>query len=180
MNCTQWEERLSLYIGGDLSSHDAAEVERHLAECAGCQLFASGLRSALNLLSDAHEEAPAPAHFAAVRARVLEQLERERTPFWRPRWIYGLAAALAMLLIAVAVRPARRIASPRPPEVAVARPIEQPLPEAPPVTPRRPTHARRNPPAQKPAASETVTVRLVTDNPDVVLYWISESKGETK
>ena len=28
--------------------------------------------------------------------------------------------------------------------------------------------------------SETVLMKIETDNPDVVIYWIAETKGETK
>ncbi len=241
MNCTDWEERLALYAGGDLPAAKAVEVERHLAECAGCQLFASGLREGLELLQGAHEEVPAPAHFAAVRARVLAQLERERRPFWRRAWVYGLVAAAAAIWMAVAVRPSRWVVPP-PPVVAVVNgpnPLKAgPQAESPmPLTsavgrtpwsaadalaglPRiasdldsvgesgtrasradqgvRPTinaesqrkwhwaeslpHKTALPRQRKPRArvvpGEALLVRMVTDNPDVVIYWISETRGE--
>ncbi|SPE32115.1 conserved hypothetical protein [Candidatus Sulfopaludibacter sp. SbA6] len=177
MNCTDWEERLALYAGGDLAPAKAAEVEHHLAECAGCQLFASGLRAGLELLQDAHDEALDPAHFAAVRSRVRAQLERERRPFWRRAWIYGLVPVAAALMVAVAVRPSRWIA-PQPPEVAM---VHQPAAVdpwgVPPIPPAQPARVRRKP-RPKVEPGEPVLVRLVTDNPDVVIYWISERRGE--
>jgi anti-sigma factor RsiW len=172
MNCMDWEERLALYAGGDLAPSTAAEVERHLAECAGCQLFASGLKASLELLRDAHEDALNPAHFAAVRSRVVAQLERERRPFWRRAWVYGLAVAAAALLLAIAVRPSRFVV-PRPPEVAMIHPPAVAIP----VPPPRPPRTTRKP-RPKVEPREPVLVRLVTDNPDVVIYWISETKGE--
>ena len=172
MNCTDWEERLALYAGGDLAAEQAAEVERHLADCAGCQMFASGLRASLELLEGAHEEVPEPAHFAAVRYRVRAQLERERRPLWRRAWAYGFAAVAAALLVAVAVRPSRWVA-PLPPQVAMVQPPAAPLPSVAP----RPVHVRRKP-HPKVEPGEPVMVRLVTDNPDVVIYWIAERKGE--
>jgi hypothetical protein len=33
---------------------------------------------------------------------------------------------------------------------------------------------------QAPQPSETVVLKIETDNPDVVIYWIAETKGETK
>jgi len=172
MNCTGWEERLGLYAGGDLAPLQAAEVEHHLAECAGCQLFASGLKASLELLRDAHGEALDAAHFAAVRARVVAQLAHERRPLWRRAWVYRLAAVAAALLVGVAVRPSRWVA-PRPPEVAMVHPpvAVQPVP------PPRPVRVRHKP-RSKAAPGEQVLVRLVTDNPDVVIYWISETRGE--
>lgn len=177
MNCSDWEERLALYAGRDLSPEQAVEVESHLMECAGCQLFASGLRGALELLEEAHQEAPGAGHFTAVRSRVLAQVKRERRPFWRRGWGYGLTAAAVAILVAVTVRPGRWVA-PGPPEVALAHP---PAPRVvagtPPVTVAARPHAVRK---QHPraVAPEPVLVRLVTDNPDVVIYWISERRGD--
>ncbi len=174
MNCRDWEERLALYAGGDLPAAQAAEVESHLAECAGCQLFASGLKEGLVLLQEAHQEAPAAAAFTAVRSRVLVQLERERRSFWRRAWVYGFAMVAAALLVAVAVRPARWM-TPQPPEVAVIHPPVPPaLPGPTHQQPRRARHRSR----PNVAPSEPVLVRLVTDNPDLVIYWISERRGD--
>ncbi len=83
MNCAHWEERIALYAGGDLPAAEAAEVERHLGDCPGCQLFASGLKESLQLLQGIHQEEIAPAHFAAVRARVMARLEGSLQPWWR-------------------------------------------------------------------------------------------------
>jgi len=174
MNCADWEERIALYAGSDLGPAKAAEVERHLAECAGCQMFAGGLKASLGLLRDAHGEALDAAHFAAVRSRVVAQLAHERRPLWRRAWVYGLAAVAAALLVALALRPSRWVA-PRPPEVAMVRPPAAATVR--PTPPPRPVRARHKP-RPKVAPGEPVLVRLVTDNPDVVIYWISETRGE--
>jgi anti-sigma factor RsiW len=75
MKCSDWEERIALHAGRDLPPAEAAEVERHLRECAGCQVLASGLQQSLALLKEAHHEPLAAAHFLAVRARVVAELE---------------------------------------------------------------------------------------------------------
>jgi anti-sigma factor RsiW len=196
MNCREWEERLALYAGDDLAGPDALEVERHVAGCPGCQVAASGFKQAMETLREAHADEPPDAAFAAVRARVIGTLANERRPVWR-RWAYALAAAAAVVLaVGVWVRP-----SPAPP-VAIVRPPERPVearsvgqsPEstggpdrvAKAVAPRRVRHgatrrlravagAHEN---RAPAPRETVEVRLVTDNPDVVILWIAETRGE--
>ena len=48
-------------------------------------------------MREAHQEPIAPAHYAAVRARVLAELGRERRPLWRHAWAWGLAAAMAVV-----------------------------------------------------------------------------------
>jgi anti-sigma factor RsiW len=168
MNCGDWQERIALYAGGDLEPSEAQAVERHVAECAGCQMLLSGLRQSLELLREAHGEPVEEAHFAAVRARVLAELERGRTRTWRFAWVYAMAAA-AVVLLAVAMTPRteQRLALPVPhaptaPAIAKVG-VKAPLP-------------RR----QVTDPSETVLMKIETDNPDVVIYWIAETKGETR
>ncbi|HYW42751.1 MAG TPA: zf-HC2 domain-containing protein [Bryobacteraceae bacterium] len=186
MNCRDWEERLALYAGDDLAPAERAAVERHLGECAGCQVFLSGLKAGIDTLREAHEDGPSEAHLAAVRARVLADLRHRR----RSRaWAWAVATVAAVLLLLVAVRPGRKEAPPVP-VVAVSRPpapveIERPRPRQP---VRRVRHVvARNrvrtpllasPPPNEPA--EPLVVKLITDDPDVVIYLISGGKGEPK
>ncbi len=44
MNCAEWQERIALHAGGDLTQGEAEPVERHVAECPGCQVFWSGMK----------------------------------------------------------------------------------------------------------------------------------------
>jgi hypothetical protein len=202
MNCRDWEERLALYQGGDLPRHEAVQVERHLADCLGCQLFHSGLKEAQELLQELHREPLAPAHFAAVRARVLSELERERRPagqtitsgllaFWRSGWGLGfaeVAAALLVMLVARPVLPPVRQPSKQVPAVsgkavapAVLPPVSPNPNEASPV--RAGTQGahvtRRIRPRQTHAQSpEPVLIKMVPDNPDVVIYWIADTRGD--
>ena len=168
MNCVEWEERIALYAGGDLAAADARAVERHVAECAACQVLLSGLRESLALVRDAHREPVEAAHFAAVRARVLAELERAPARRWRWAWLPAPAAAAAMILaIVMWPRPELRLALPVPSTPAAPAVAKVVLPPTPP--PRR---------AAQP--TETVVMQIETNNPDVVIYWIAESKGETR
>jgi hypothetical protein len=176
MNCRDWEERIALWAGGDLSAAEAGGVERHVAGCEDCRRFAEGVRQSLGVLREAHEEPIAPAHFAAVRARVIGELEGARAPWWRRSWVYGFCAAAAVTVLLMA--PLRPGPAPPPPRVALVRPPAPVVEKA--ISPphaaklRRPLRASRKP---VPSKSEPLVVKLLTDDPDVVIYWIAD-QGE--
>jgi anti-sigma factor RsiW len=178
MNCSDWEERIALHAGGDLPPAETANVERHLRECAGCQVLASGLQQSLALLKEVHDEPLAPAHFSAVRARVMAELEQKRRPLWAWAWSFGLAAATVALLVMLALRPGRTpehrapaVAVNHPPVVTASEPVVPPPPHrrvrrrvvVPPIVPDTPT-------------PEPLIVKLQTDDPNVVIYWIADRK----
>ncbi len=183
MRCREWEERIALRAGGDL---DDQAVERHLQECAECREFAAGLRESLELLRGTHAEEIPAAAFTAVRARVMARLAR---PWWKRAWVY--AAAAVVLLAAAGIgwhRPGRA------PDVGQALPPANQQPsggaghrlsppvigwQAKPPAPHRVRLAgdkKRSPAPHRPA--ETILVKIETGNPDVVIYWIAETKGE--
>ncbi|HEY1341088.1 MAG TPA: anti-sigma factor [Bryobacteraceae bacterium] len=184
MNCGNWEERIALYLGGDLDAAEGADVERHLAECVGCQVFASGMKDTLALLRDVHREEIAPAHFTAVRARVLDRLAGGR----KRSWVWGLAAAAALaVVLALAIAP-RGVRQPQ--HVAVVTPAPPPPPPrveaqivrakvAPRPRPRRRVAmAKAGPKVQAPPAAEPLVVKMETSDPNVIIYWQVDSRGE--
>jgi anti-sigma factor RsiW len=188
MNCKECEDRLALYLGGDLPRDEAALVERHFGECPGCQVFASGLKEAQALLQESHREPLAAAHFAAVRARVLAELERERRPFWKRGWVFGFAAvAAALLVIASALLPQARSRLAPVTKVQPSVVAREHLPaqvesatkqgdEGVPSGSGGPPHKRRVRP--RVVVGEPVLIKVVSDNPDVVIYWIADTRGD--
>jgi len=161
MHCKDWEERLALHVGGDLPADESSAVERHLAVCSGCQVLWSGMKQSLELLQGAHAEPLPPASYTAVRGRVLAELAAGRRTWWR--WAAALAALAALLL----VWPERRV--PPLPPVALAHPPRPPL--------YQPSHGRKGVvPGHrpKPVLRQPLLVRLVTDDPDIVIYWIAD------
>ena len=172
MNCVEWEERVALYAGGDLAPRDVQAVEQHVAECAGCQMLLSGLRESLALVREAHSEPIESAHFAAVRARVLAEIEGGRVRWWRYAWALAAAAAGVVLLAVLWPRTEEHLAlhTPAAPTAPAIARVELPR------VPAR-VHPVRSAAAEP---AETVLMKIETDNPDVVIYWIAESKGDTK
>ena len=161
MNCVEWQERIALHAGGDAAPDEAATVERHLGECAGCQIFWSGMKESLAALSEVHAELPEAAHFAAVRARVIGEIEGSRRGWRRLAW---LSAVAATAVLAVALWPSGT-------EIPAAPRMMASIPSAPLViSPARPTHVAR----VRPEKREPLTIRLQTSDPNIVIYWIAE------
>jgi anti-sigma factor RsiW len=185
MNCVDWEERIALYAGGDLPPAGVQAVERHVAECAGCQTLLNGLRQSLALVREVHREPVEEAHFAAVRARVLAELGAPARR-WGFAWGFAIAAAALVLSIAMWPRPVRKTVT----QALVPAPIvhdggADTQAPGPPVL--RPARARRRAgpggPARTrgsapPQPAEPMVVKLITNDPDVVIYWITSTKGE--
>ena len=109
MSCVDWEERVALYAGGDLPAGEAAELERHLSGCAACREALESQGRALALLREAHAALLPASAYTAVRARVLERLERRPSPVWRRVWV-GVGAMAVVALVFVAIP--RRVQTP--------------------------------------------------------------------
>ena len=149
-------------------------------------------------------------HYAAVRGRVLAELAKSprRGLVWPWAWAAALAVAAAAVLMVVMMKPAAVPATVLPRVVAVAPPAhtrgnDRSLTVA---APKRigvgragtPAHVERAAlPAieeQKPIMADAATptppaaaedspvrmVQLATDDPNVVIYWLFEEKGEER
>jgi hypothetical protein len=191
MSCQEWEERIALHAGGDLSLAEAAAVEHHLAGCAPCRETAAAYGWGLDLLREAHREPLPEAHFAAVRARVLAELGTARQPVWRRPWAWVLAAGAAAVLAALVFAPARQQPVPRIAAAQPAPPAMAPAFSQPPAGPTRVARARRiarvrsstreSAVARQPGngpSDEPLLIKLYTDDPNVIIYWIADRKGE--
>jgi len=174
MNCREWEERIALHAGGDLPHGEAAGTEAHLQDCPSCREFAAEMGVHGAWMREVHRELPAAADFAAVRAGVLKRLERKQRPAaWGLVWAGGLTALAAMFLLLwhssrrEPARPAPQVAVARSPVPTVENPLTRPA--------RRRHRAHVVRPKQTP---EPLLVKLITDDPDVVIYLVVDSKGD--
>lgn len=135
---------LLMYVAGELSLRDHAEVERRLAGDAALAARADQLRAAHESVSamlsklDASDALPVDESIAvrnvaqAIRQRQARSAgaDRVQTPAarghktWNARWVVGLGAAAAVAAIAVLVVPhgGGRNTDPSPPKMAAADP----------------------------------------------------------
>ncbi len=165
MNCNYWEEQVALHAENDLPLTDRAAAERHLAECAACRQFLEELKQSLAALRAAHAEPLDASAFTAVRARVLDRIDRarRRPPSWLG-WIGALAAAATVLITLLLPRPVPppNLVAPPQPVLAPPAPVIAPAPKA--------VSGRKRKSATRP---EPLMVKLITDDPNVVIYWIT-------
>ena len=167
MTCQECELRLA-------EGEFGAAVEDHLLECAECRALAAELRE----------------NTIALRAMREDELRFEAAPLKRrhraPMWVAAAAAALVLLTLGL---PRHRWEVPLPPPPVVAGvPAPTPVvaaaaPVATAVTRKRAHRAAtvRERVAPKPAQpEETFMVKMLTPDPDVVVYWIVEPKEKAE
>jgi hypothetical protein len=192
MTCEAYEALIALHVDGDLPTEEAVGLDAHLAACASCQSFAGVLREGQAALRDLGQEDVDAAALAAVRWRVTQSLDEARPARrFAPVWAFPAAAAVAALAVLLLGRRPERSAETPPvaqgPAVASAPPSLPAPPAAPagraPVAPRRAVAragARPVAPRAAPARIERqsdLVIKLVTSDPDIVIYWLVDQNG---
>ena len=139
-------------------------VEAHVAECEECR----GLASELVANSFA---------LAAMRDEVLPVAAMVRRPSRRWAWVAAGAVAATLLIAAMGLRQQSHGVPAPAPEVAKVLPAAPPVEAA---VPEQPVRKRRLPPKakRKPAVAlaEPMLVKFLTDDPDVVIYWVIDGE----
>jgi hypothetical protein len=172
MNCSDWQMRIAA------EKEDPALVE-HLSGCEACRVFVQDLVENATALRSIEVD---PAAYTAVRARVLEAVRPKR----RFAWLWAAAVAVAASVVLVWFAAPLRAPVP-PPEVA----YKPPVPET--TAPSRSrlgteprasasgTHAVRRARQQVLVArTEPLTaIKLLTDDPNVVIIWLVDKKGDS-
>ncbi|MGD0360930.1 MAG: zf-HC2 domain-containing protein [Bryobacteraceae bacterium] len=176
MSCPKFETEVALYAGGDLPEGRIVPVKAHLAECADCRALAEELRG---LMGELRDEPFEEAMLAQVRHNVLAQLWGK--PAARSgvvgRFGWKLALAAAAILAVVLLWPRPHAVRPRMARVAPAQatPIA-PAPSARIVPVHHRVRRRRRAPAAQPGPP--LLVQFVTDDPNIVIYWLVDQKPQ--
>jgi anti-sigma factor RsiW len=203
MSCSRWHRLVALYVGEDLDRARTERVRQHLAGCPSCRDLEHDLRWDLQNLRDLDSAATADLELGSVRGPVMAEIETRRTRglvFSQPRLLTAVAAAVVVIALALLFRQigmrdvprtvSRETPSPAPGLVAAPEPRERSLPQSPPVV-LRPTpntsdtrlvRAESPQPGQtassrQPVPAEPMTIKILTDDPEVVIYWIVDPKG---
>jgi len=155
MNCQECE----LLLGLDEPS---SEVDLHLDACPACRALAADLRANAEVF-----EVLASDPMPPVRHRVLARVAERKTRSQVLRWGWALAAA-AMLVLAI-IAPRFRQQKLPPAHFALAPMNAYNPPIAP--TPRVRKHPR---------ATQPLTIKMLTPDPNVVIYWQIDAEGENQ
>ncbi len=180
MSCTKWEFDVALYAGGDLPAAGAAPVESHLAGCAACRALLDELRSEQSLLADLRDEPLADAMVTRVRHNVLARVSAPSRSLWGWRLAFAAAVVLAVVLAWPRNRAVQQpVGVARVPSARVVPAPAIPAPVAPVrVLPARHRVIRRHRPAPPVERGEPLLVQFVTNNPDIVIYWLVDQKPQ--
>lgn len=215
MNCTGFEERIALYVEGDLPEVERHSVESHLGTCAQCRELAADLRDSQLVFKAVRQELPHSSALRAVRERVLAEVAGSDPRSWWERIFFAgfprktaVAATALLALGSTALWFASRVDLPHDETPVVVQAVQTPptvvtsssenlssVPAPNNVAPsprkvRRPASNRvatavdssaaglpraqgseESPPAQ-------IAVKLLTDDPNVIIYWLIDAKGD--
>ena len=188
MNCERFEALIALQVEGDLSGRDAERLEEHLRECSTCRDLHGALSESQAALKDLGTEAADSEALDRVRRRVMAEVTEKRPSLvYAWRWKYALAAGAVLVILGVVLsewgtvtRPPAPLvvqAPPAAPEVVakkVPQPARMPARQARKRAPLVAVKSRIEPPKE----SEPLVVKLVTDDPNVVIVWLIDRTGD--
>jgi len=163
MNCSDWQIRIAA------DDVDDAAVAEHVSVCPECRDFARELDQNTAALRSIVVDGTA---FAALRSRVMAAVQPRR----RFGWVWAGASALAIAASVALVWWTAPLPTPRiPRSPARARPLVGPTEVA---LPRQVAFHKRRP-AKRPVRQQLTAIKLLTDDPNVVIIWLVDDKKET-
>ncbi|HVH69792.1 MAG TPA: zf-HC2 domain-containing protein [Candidatus Dormibacteraeota bacterium] len=186
MKCLDFEKLIALDLEGDLPERKGKAVAEHLKVCRRCQEFTEKLKASQTLLKSLAQESVDDGVLQEVRQSVFKSLptEKERQGFRGWRYALGAGVTAVMVLAAITLwRPWNG----RSPDVTRTTP-KQTATEAvgqqtPTLAPRSSVRATKgksvlrrrkyfNSLLTASKGRQQLAIKLVTDDPNVVIYWL--------
>lgn len=176
MNCDEALGIAALAASGDASPAELQEFNVHAAVCAACRSEIAGFGALLSQLQGMREAELPGSACAAVRARVISDIDGRRRRRWVVAWssLAVAACAIAMVFALHREAPVAVLRATRPP-VEIASVLDA-GPEIPAQSAPRIRRVVRRIAQGKPA--EPIVVHMFTNDPNVVIYWVADSKKE--
>lgn len=167
MKCRSVKKQLPLYAGDDLPQEKATVIKAHVAACDACQVELDALKAARNSARSLRDEAVPNEDFERLRQTVMEKVAAEewRVPVLRRRQ-GAVLAALAPLGIAAVAALVLQGPAPMPGQADDGSPPRAVI---------TPPEDVESSDATEMRVDEPVVVKIYTDDPDIVVYWLGEA-----
>jgi hypothetical protein len=107
MKCKKSKEKIILYLYGELSETEKAELDDHLKECSECSHDLEYTKKVFKLVDSSKEEALPEANWErsweAISSGVEPKPERRKRLFLFPAWAYASAALVLVFALGIII-----------------------------------------------------------------------------
>lgn len=102
MKCKKYEEKIILYLYGELSDKEKADLQSHIQECTACAQDLEYTKQVFRALDDSKEEAPQAnweKSWREIRSTTQVQPREKKSFFLTQKWVYAGAALLVVFVL---------------------------------------------------------------------------------
>lgn len=102
MKCKKYEEKIVLYLYGELNENDKAELESHVKECPACLEDLEYTKKIFMLVDDNKEEVPEANWekcWREIGTSTQVEPRKQKRFFLAPRWVYAAAALFLVFVL---------------------------------------------------------------------------------
>ena len=103
MDCQKYEQKIALFVEGDLPLKGEQKLKKHLKDCVLCQTFLKELKESQALFKSLGTQALDSKHSDALRVSVMdafkEELDKTEQTFWQTSLFFVRPAYLVLFLI---------------------------------------------------------------------------------
>jgi len=106
MRCKKYEEKIILYLYGELDEKERTEVESHIRECAQCSQDLAYTRKVFKVLDESQDvipEANWEKCWTGIDSEIASNPQKKRSFFAFPRWAYATAGILAVFFAGIII-----------------------------------------------------------------------------
>jgi hypothetical protein len=102
MKCKKYEEKIILYLYGELSDKEKADLQSHIQECAACARDLEYTKKVFKALDDSKGEAPQAnweKSWKEISSTTQVQPREKKSFLLTQRWVYAGAALLVVFVL---------------------------------------------------------------------------------
>lgn len=102
MKCKKYEEKIILYLYGELSDKEKTDLQSHIQECDACARDLEYTKKVFKALDDSKEEAPQAnweKSWREISSTTQVQAREKKSFLLTQKWVYAAAALLAVFVL---------------------------------------------------------------------------------